>query len=100
MLGAVRLRMLNEEHGAGRQLLRFRTCPSLKFSAPLLAATLLLALCLGAALDGAWAACAILGGTAFLLAVGVFHGYAATTTAVLRTLREIKEKERNSCAGR
>jgi GT2 family glycosyltransferase len=100
MLGAVRLRMLNEEHGAGRQLLRFRTCPSLKFSAPLLTATLLLALCLGAALDGAWAACAILGGTAVLLAAGVFHGYAATTATVLRTLREIKEKERNSCAGR
>jgi hypothetical protein len=100
MLGAVRLRMLIEEHGAGRQLLRFRTWPSLKFSVPVLAATLLLALCLGAALDGVWVACVILGGVAVLLAVGVFRGYAAATGAVLRALREMNEEEYNSCAGR
>jgi GT2 family glycosyltransferase len=93
MLGTVRLSMLIEEHGAGRQLLRFRIGPSLKFSAPVLAATLLFALGLGAALQGAWVACAILGGVAFLLAVGVFQSYAAAMAAVLRTLREISEEE-------
>jgi O-antigen biosynthesis protein len=93
MLGAVRLRMLIEEHGAGRQLLHFRIWPSHKFSEPELAATLLFALGLGAALQGVWVACAILGGVAFLLTVGVFHSYATAMAAVLRTLREMSEEE-------
>ena len=99
MLGAVRLRMLIEEHGAGRQLLRFGIWPSLKFSAPVLAATLLFVLCLGAALQGVWVACAILGGVAFLLGVGVFHSYATAMAAVLRTLREISEEKQEVRAG-
>jgi O-antigen biosynthesis protein len=91
MLGAVRLRVLIEEHGAGRQLLRFRVWPSVSINVPILAVLLLISLCLGAALSGAWVACAILGGAAVLSAAAVLYSHAAVAAVAHRTLREMND---------
>src|SRR5882672_4207463 len=59
LLGAVRLLATTEEHGAGRQLVRFRLWP--KCSMKGLGLTLLLvALATGAACDQAWSSATIL----------------------------------------
>ncbi len=60
MMGTARLRMAIEEHGLGRQLVRFRVWPR-PSRAGLVLAACFAALGIGAALDGAPAAAAILG---------------------------------------
>ncbi len=90
MLGAVRLRVAVEEHGAGRQLVRFRSWP--RCSPGGLALTLLLsALSVGAALDQAWVASVILVAPAALLAVSMVHECATATGAFLRALRATEQ---------
>jgi GT2 family glycosyltransferase len=83
--GAVRLLMAIEEHGAGLQLLRFRTWPR---SAPCWLVPIVGsgALALGAALGEAWAAAVILGGGAALLAGRAVWSCARAMAAVRRGL--------------
>jgi hypothetical protein len=69
-LGCARARLCVEEHGAGRQMLRWRLWPR-PSAAALLTAALLALLALAAALDGAWLATALLGAAAVALACGV-----------------------------
>jgi GT2 family glycosyltransferase len=84
-LGGARLLMVIEEHGAGRQLVRFCSWPWCSPGG--LALTLLFAaLGTGAALDRAWAACAMLGAVAGLLAVRTLQECAAATAVMLRAL--------------
>jgi len=82
MLGAARLRTAVEEHGLGRQLVRFRVWPR-----PSTAAVTLVALfaCLAAAAgrDRAWAGTTILLLIAMLLAAGIVEQCAAATVALL-----------------
>ena len=87
IFGAVRARMAVEEHGAGRQLVRFRLWPRTSAKGVLLA-LLLAALSTGAAFDEALAASAILGGVAALLALSIVQECAASMAAVLRALRQ------------
>lgn len=85
MLGSARMRMAVEEHGAGRQLVRFRLWPKLWY--PGFVITMLLAaLSLGAAVDGVWLACAILGTAAVLLSVLVIQDCATAVGILLRAL--------------
>ena len=87
MLGAARLLMAVEEHGLGRQLVRFRSWP--RWSAAGVLLPLLLAfLFAAAALDRAWAASVILGVAALVLAVRAFLECATATAAVLRALEQ------------
>ncbi|MEW6232847.1 MAG: glycosyltransferase [Chloroflexota bacterium] len=87
MLGAVRIIMAIEEHGLGRQLLRFRTWP--RCASGGLALTLVCAiLASGAALDQAWVAAIILGLVAALLALCTLQQCAAAMAGVLRALQE------------
>jgi hypothetical protein len=79
------MRMAVEEHGAGRQLVRFRLWPKLWYPG-LVIAVLLTALSLGAALDGVWLACAILGAAAVLLSVLVIQDCATAAGILLRAL--------------
>jgi hypothetical protein len=66
-LGGARVRLGVEEHGAGRQMLRWRLWP--RVSAPaLLTAALLALLAFGASLDRAWLAAALLGAAGGTLA--------------------------------
>jgi GT2 family glycosyltransferase len=98
-LGAVRLLMVNEEHGAGKQLLRFRTWPLCSSIMPVLA-FLLVAVCLGAALDQAWAASVTLAGIAALLVLHTLRQCAAATATILGALRELNEEEYKAYADR
>jgi GT2 family glycosyltransferase len=67
-LGTARLRMATEEHGAGRQLWRFRVWP--RWCGPATTLTVLLAaLTGGAAHDGAWSAAVALGAAGMLVAL-------------------------------
>jgi O-antigen biosynthesis protein len=78
MLGAARLRMAVEEHGMGRQLVRFRVWP--KFSAlALVFVFLFCGLATGAALHRAWAGAAILAATVVILAARTLQDCAAAT---------------------
>ncbi len=88
-LGGARVLMAIEEHGAGRQLLRFRSWPSC--SRWVLRVTLLLGgLAGGAAVQPAWAAGAVLGGTALLLTLRMLQDCAVATGAVLRALKRLE----------
>jgi O-antigen biosynthesis protein len=80
-LGAARMRMGLEEHGSGKQLLRFRTWPKCsRVGLALLFA--FAALAFGAAHEAAWLGAALLAGTALLL-VGIMVRDSATAMGVL-----------------
>jgi hypothetical protein len=82
MLGSMRLRVAVEEHGAGRQLVRIRSWPRCsRIGAGV--ALAFAALAAGAALDGAWAAAAIMGVVALSIVVSTLQD-CATAAGVLR----------------
>jgi GT2 family glycosyltransferase len=80
-LGAARMRMGVEEHGSGRQLLRFRVWP--KWSRVGIALVVVFAaLAVGATREAAWLGATLLAGTALLL-VGIMVLDSATAMGVL-----------------
>ena len=82
LLGAARLRMAVEEHGMGRQLVRFRVWP--KPSAGAIALVVLFCgFSTGAALHRAWAGAAILAAMAMIVAARGLQECAAATGALL-----------------
>jgi GT2 family glycosyltransferase len=89
VFGAVRVHMAIEEHGAGRQLVRFRASP--RCSREGLLTTALFALCAGALLNQAFVAGTILGTTATMLAALMFRQCAGALACVLDALGLIKE---------
>jgi len=91
-LGAVRILMAVEEHGAGKQLVRFRFWPRCSRDASLLA-LLFATLATCAALDRAWAASAILGAFAMLTALRIALDAATATAVVLAAFRRVKDEE-------
>jgi hypothetical protein len=68
LIGAARLRMAVEEHGAGKQVVRLRSWPRWR-PRGLAVMALFTALAVGAVIDEAWIASAVLGATAMLLAL-------------------------------
>jgi GT2 family glycosyltransferase len=87
IFGTARTRMAVEEHGAGKQLLRFCSWPICSF--PGLALILVFALLsTGAALAQAWSASAILGIVALLLAVRILEECANAIATLLRVLEQ------------
>jgi O-antigen biosynthesis protein len=89
MLGATRLLMAVEDHGAGTQFVRFGSWPRCSPGAVVL--TLLFsALALGAAIDQAWPAATMLGTGAVLLGLRMLQECAYATTAVLLALKQQK----------
>jgi len=75
--------MAIEEHGSGRQLIRFRCWP--RCSAGWLALILLLAaLATGSGVDRAWTACAVLGTAAAALGVRMLRECAGAMAELLR----------------
>jgi GT2 family glycosyltransferase len=86
-LGAVRMRMAVEEHGAGRQLMRFRSWPR-PSRGGLVIVLLLAGLAAAAGLDGAVGACVLLAAGALIILLRIVQECAtaaATLTAALRT---------------
>ena len=91
-LGGVRVRMAIEEHGAGKQMLRFRFWPRCSTVGGAVALTL--ACCsIAGALGRAWTACIILGALALLLGGAILHECAIATAALLRGLRKLHPRE-------
>jgi O-antigen biosynthesis protein len=91
MLGAARMRMAVEEHGAGRQLVRFRLWPKLWLPG-VVVTVVLAALAVGAALDGVWFACGILGAAAVVLGVLVVQDCATAASILLSALDKQAEE--------
>ena len=86
-----RVRMAVEEHGAGRQLVRFRWWP--RWSAAGVILVLLGGLfSIGAAVDGAWFAFVLLGVATLLVVLRMLDGYAASTAAVDRAVGQITKE--------
>jgi hypothetical protein len=85
ILGAARMRMAIEEHGAGRQLVRFRVWPRPALGAVVLCALLAPAAVLAVA-EGPVAAALSFGGLAALLAARSVYETALATGALLRGL--------------
>jgi len=77
--------MAIEEHGAGKQLVRFRSWPVCSAKG-LVLALLFAILSTGAALDHAWTVTAMLGVVAILLALRTLLECATAMATVLRVL--------------
>jgi GT2 family glycosyltransferase len=86
-LGAVRLRAAVEEHGAGRQLARYRIWPRLSRGA-VAATALVLALLAAAAVDDAWVATALLGAIAAALVLRELQECAAGTAVATAAIAD------------
>jgi hypothetical protein len=92
LFGSARTLMAIEEHGAGKQLLRFRSWPrcSKKGLALLLLCT---ALTVGAAVNQAWLVALILGGGVVLLTGRAFQECAGALATVRQALRRVKVED-------
>jgi len=92
IFGSVRTLMAIEEHGAGRQMVRFRAWP--KFSpVGITLVSFFAILACWAGIDHSWQASAVLGGITLLLALRIFQESALATATLLYALE--KEKSRN-----
>jgi len=92
LLGAARILMAVEDHGAGSQFVRFHSWPLCSPGAVTLT-FLLGALSTGAVIDHAWTASAILGTGAAFLALRTLQECAGATTAILRVLKQAETGE-------
>src|SRR5437588_6002089 len=92
LFGCARMLMGIEEHGAGKQLVRFRTWP--KFWWLAIVINLLFAvLAVGAAVDQAWMACLVLSLIVGLFTLRLLQESAVAEAAILYTLEDkVKEK--------
>jgi hypothetical protein len=92
ILGMVRVLMVAEEHGAGRQLLRFRVWPVLMPRA-LVASVLASALSAGAAFDGAWIVSLVFGTLLLLTALRLLRDGGAATSRVHSVLSRMRPSD-------
>ncbi|MGI8757166.1 MAG: glycosyltransferase, partial [Acidimicrobiales bacterium] len=98
LFGSGRLLMAIEEHGAGKQLLRFRAWP--RCSPPAIALLLAMtALVAGATHDSAWIVTAFLAMAASLLALRSAQECAAATAAILDALTGVRVSSERRGAG-
>jgi hypothetical protein len=92
VFGAARTLMAIEEHGAGKQLIRFRSWP--KCSKRGLALIVLCAiLAVGAALEHAWPSAIILGVGVVLLASRAFQECAGSLATIVQALKRVKAED-------
>jgi len=85
LFGAARVLVAVEEHGGGRQMVRFRVWPRPAF-ARLIPVVVLAGLTAGALTNGAPIAGGVLGILAFSLSIYAFDGCAVATAAILRAV--------------
>jgi hypothetical protein len=92
LLGAARMLMAVEDHGAGTQFVRFRSWP--RFSRVAVVLILLFALLSAEAVeDGAWSATAIVGAITLLLMRRTLNESAGAQAVILRAIKSSEEKE-------
>ena len=92
LLGSIRLLMAVEEHGGGKQLVRFRTWPRC-YPAGIVLTLLFAALSAAAALAEAWVACAVLNFVAFLFMMRIFRECASAMSAVIEVFDVEKARD-------
>jgi GT2 family glycosyltransferase len=91
LLGNVRTRMVIEEHGAGRQMARFRSWPRCSMVGGAIA--LVLAFCsIAGAFGRAWTASVVLGSLGLLVGGIILHECAVATATLLRGLRQLRAR--------
>ena len=91
-LGAARLRVVIEEHGAGKQLVRARIWP--RWLLPGTVSSLACAaIALGALRDKAWPAVGIFGGVGAFCILATLDEWSVVTAALLRGLRRATSSE-------
>jgi hypothetical protein len=88
-LGSARTLMAVEEHGQGRQLVRFRVWPKPRRGLSVIA--LASALCAGAWADGAWIATFFLAAAALGVAASALRECGCAQAAILRALHDLAE---------
>ncbi len=98
-LGSVRLRMAIEEHGAGKQLVRFWLWPRCGSGALVLTACFGM-LSLGSLLDQAMAIGAVFVVCTLLIFLCILQDWATATATVLRAFQRLLEEERARCNGK
>jgi hypothetical protein len=91
VLGAARVRMTIEEHGSGKQLMRYVIYPAMSLGRVVFMALLVIA-ALAAGIDRIWWACGVLSGLAVLVAVMAVWDCGAATAGVERALLAGGEK--------
>jgi GT2 family glycosyltransferase len=92
LLGAARMLMAVEDHGAGTQFVRFCSWP--RFSRVAVVLTLVFALLSAMAVeDQAWSAAAILGTITVLLTLRTLYECAGAAAVILRALKSAEEKQ-------
>jgi hypothetical protein len=99
LAGGVRLRSCAEEHGQGRQMLRFHVAPSVSRVVPVLTSVFVL-LGVWAAADRALFAVIVLFGTAILLAIRTFLECGIAAGATTRAIVEAADAGANPEASR
>jgi hypothetical protein len=90
-LGSARLLLAVEEHGGGRQLARFRLWPRVSRTGAVVV-IFVGALFAASALSGAWAAAALLGGAALLLALRELQECATGIAAAVEAIGLLPEE--------
>jgi len=92
LLGAARMLMAVEDHGAGTQFVRFRSWP--RFSRVAVLLTLLFALLSADAVeDRTWSAAAVVGAITLLLTLRTLNESAGAQAVILRAIKSAEEKE-------
>ena len=94
LLGGTRLVMAVEEHGAGRQMLKFRVRRRLS-SVALFLVFFFLVLFVAAAMDKAWFASGVLVSLAFILTARMLYESAISAAAFANAIRTLEKEIRN-----
>ena len=87
MFSAARMQIATEEHGAGRQYLRFRIRPRFSIAGLWLIAIIAAIGCM-AALDGAWIVAVIFALTSILLALRTIFKCGSTSASLIHAVRD------------
>jgi GT2 family glycosyltransferase len=93
LLGAARLLAATEEHGAGRQLIRFRVYPQYSLRGGMVT-VLLVALATVATLDGAWHSAGVLGVAVVLLLGRALTECAGAMATMFYALKRLRVRDR------
>jgi O-antigen biosynthesis protein len=94
LLGSARLRMVAEEHGQGKQLVRWTVSPKCSGTGLVVLSTLI-AISVGAGIAYAWTACTTVAIMGLLLGLSVLQECEAATALALRAIQE-REVEQSS----
>ena len=94
LLGSTRLRMVAEEHGQGKQLVRWTVSPKCSGTGLVVLSTLI-AISVGAGIAYAWTACTTVAIMGLLLGLSVLQECEAATALALRAIQE-REVEQSS----